>query len=253
MIVVANRSSLPFRLPRRRLTMALSFRIADVPVRVVPSFFIMALLFGASLNNPVKIALWVTVVFVSVVVHELGHATMGRAFGLQPSVMLHGTGGTTSWTGSRKLSTGQRIAISFAGPGAGFALGAVVFGARWLGLGRGSPDGGGAMQDLGAFVVHDLIVVNFWWGLLNLLPMLPLDGGNILAQALNALTGGRGERPARLISLVLAALGAAYALMTRSLWPALLAASFVASNWQALAALAAAEREGKNASAKGSS
>jgi len=71
--------------------------------------------------------------------------------------------------------------------------------------------------------------------------MLPLDGGNVLARLLDAATGGRGERPALVISIALAA-AAAFAAGLAALvygasswlWPTFLALSFLASNWQAL-------------------
>jgi hypothetical protein len=76
--------------------------------------------------------------------------------------------------------------------------------------------------------------VNFGWGVLNLLPMLPLDGGNVMTQLLNALTGGRGERPARVVSIVVASLAVAVALLFQYWWGGLLAASFIASNVRGL-------------------
>jgi membrane-associated protease RseP (regulator of RpoE activity) len=100
----------------------------------------MTLLLGANERNPAKLAIWVVVVAVSVLVHELGHALMGRAFGLTPRIELHGMGGTTSFTAATEeraregLGTGRAIAISLAGPFAGFAFGAVVIGAQLAGF-----------------------------------------------------------------------------------------------------------------------
>jgi len=215
--------------------MALSFRIGKIPVRVLPSFFLMAVLLGGLGVGDLRVlAAWVLVVSVSVMLHELGHATMGLALGLEPSIVLHGMGGTTSWTAARPLSTAKRVAISLAGPAAGFAVAAVV---RW-GLGeRAFP------TPVGAFVYETLLFVNFGWGVLNLLPMLPLDGGNVMAHLLNALTGGRGERPARIVSIVVAVAAASFAAVTRSWWPAILAVSFLASNWRGLKDLSAREHD----------
>jgi hypothetical protein len=78
---------------------------------------------------------------------------------------------------------------------------------------------------------------------MNLLPMLPLDGGNVMTQLLNALTGGRGERPARIVSVALAALAALLALRFQEWWPALLAGTFIASNWSGLKDLSAREHD----------
>jgi hypothetical protein len=54
---------------------------------------------------------------------------------------------------------------------------------------------------------------------------------------LNQVTGGRGERPTRLVSLVVATLGVLFALKMRWFYTALLAGSFIVLNWQAVRAL----------------
>lgn len=215
--------------------MTLSFRLGKIPVRVAPAFFLMTVVLGLTGTDLGVLVAWVAIVFVSVLVHELGHATVGLAFGLEPRIDLHGMGGTTSWAVPRQLSAARRIAISLAGPGAGFLAAAIV---RW-GIGRGAfPP-----SAFGGFVYRQLLAVNFEWGVLNLLPMLPLDGGNVLAQALNALTKGRGERAARVVSIGVAALAVAAAAFVQSWWGALLAVSFVASNWRGLKDLSAREHD----------
>jgi Zn-dependent protease len=205
----------------------LSFRLGKIPVRIQPSFFLIALLFVGFGGQDLRVlGAWVAIVFVSVMLHELGHATMGLAFGLSPSIDLHGMGGTTSWTGGPPLPTGKRILISLAGPFAGFALAALV---RY-GLGpRVFPP-----TLLGTFAYDNLLRVNFGWGVLNLLPMLPLDGGNVLTQVLQALTRGHGERPARIVSIVVASLAIPVAVVSGYWWGGLLAASFIATNVRGL-------------------
>jgi hypothetical protein len=214
--------------------MALSFRLGKIPVRILPSFFVMTVFLGMSAMD-MRLAAWVVVVLVSVLVHELGHATTGLAFGLEPRIDLHGMGGTTSWATPKDLGPARRIAISLAGPGAGFAAGALV---RW-GLGPGAF----AAIPFGGFVYEELLFVNFGWGILNLLPMLPLDGGNVMVQLLNALTHGRGERPARIVSIAVAALALPAAAFIQSWWSALLAVSFALSNWRGLKDLSAREHD----------
>jgi stage IV sporulation protein FB len=219
----------------------MTFKIGKIPIRVVPSFFLMAAILAGS-TDTATVAVWVAVVLASVVVHELGHATVGLAFGLEPSVVIHGTGGTTSWASPRKLSFGQRIAISLAGPGAGFAFGALALVAAFLSRDLGQAEHGG-LSRLWPRLIAELVYVNFAWGALNLLPMLPLDGGNVMAQILNAVRGGRGERPARIISIGLAAAATAVAVAMRAYWSAFLAGSFVMINWRALQELKAVESD----------
>jgi len=219
--------------------MVVSFRIGKIPVEILPSFFVIAVflgLAGASGVDLAGVALWMIIVLVSVLVHELGHASVGLVFGLAPRIRLHGMGGTTSWQPAPQLSSAKRIAISLAGPAAGFVLAALVFALRrplveWL------------PGDLGRHVVEWLLWVNFGWGMLNLLPMLPLDGGNVVMQALNAVTRGRGERPARLVSIACAAAALLLTLRTELWWSAMLSGSFIASNWRGLKDLSASEHD----------
>jgi Zn-dependent protease len=217
--------------------MGLSFRLGKIPVRVHSGFLWMAAIFGLLDGDLRVLVAWGLIVFVSVMVHELGHATLVRAYGLEPRIDLHGLGGTTSWSQTRALSNGQRAIISLAGPSAGFLLGGLV-----ALLGRRSFPA--FAHD---FVYDTLLWVNVGWGLLNLLPMLPLDGGNVMQQLLQVLTRGRGERPAYVVSIVVSALAVGAALLWRTnafrWWAALLAASFVASNWRALKDLGAREHD----------
>ena len=219
--------------------MALSFHIGKIPVRIVSSFFLMTVLinFGLLESEPQKLAVWAAIVLVSVLLHELGHAATCLAFGLAPSIDLHGMGGTTSWSTSRHLSTARRVAISLAGPGAGFVAGAaVLLAVRALGPAAVPPRG------LAAFAYESLLYVNVGWGLLNLLPMLPLDGGTAMTHLLNASIHGRGERPALIVSIVVAGASTLLALRYFSFWPALLALSFMVSNWRGLRSLSDREQ-----------
>jgi len=213
----------------------LSFRLGSIPVRIQPTFFLMAAFLGLSGGDLAATAAWVAVVFVSVLIHELGHATVGRAFGLEPRIELHAMGGTTSWSSGRPMSIPRRIAISLAGPGAGFVLWgiALAVGPRVFGS-----------TPIGAVVYRDLVWVNLSWGIANLVPMLPLDGGNVMLQLLNAVTKGRGERPARIVSIVFAGVTIPAALVfLGSWWICLLSVSFIASNVSALRDLSARDHD----------
>jgi Zn-dependent protease len=214
--------------------MTFRFRLGKIPVSIHAWFFATTIFlsFGLPLY---QLVLWTAIVFGSVLVHELGHAAAVVAFGLVPRIDVHGLGGTTSWTGGSRLSHGKRIVISLAGPAMGFVAGGLVVALRQSTLFPNTP--------VGAFVYEKLTWTNFGWGLFNLLPMLPLDGGNVMSSALDVVTRGRGERPARIVSIAGAALVAVGGALMAQWWIALLAALFVRINWQGLQASKAREHD----------
>jgi Zn-dependent protease len=189
----------------------LHFRIAGIPVRVHPLFWLMCIVLGAptgdsgasgepTAENPaVVLLIWVGVVFVSILVHELGHAFTMQYFGQAARVVMYMMGGlaipeSSPWrSGSthRSRGPGEQILISAAGPGAGFLLAGIVFGSVvaaggsvvWLRF-FGVVPLPWAIPPLTANVyldelVYSLLSVNIFWGLMNLLPVYPLDGGHI--------------------------------------------------------------------------
>jgi Zn-dependent protease len=214
--------------------MTLRFRLGKVPVTIAPLFFVTAVFLNTNLSLQ-KLALWVVIVLGSILVHELGHATAVLAFGLQPRIDVHGLGGTTSWSGGASLSHGKRIIISLAGPAMGFAAWAGIRAIRPLGVFPDTP--------LGNFTYNELCFVNLYWGLFNLLPMLPLDGGNVLLSALQGITKGRGERPSRIVSMTGALLLGGAGVLLGAWWIGLLALLFANANWQGLKDLTAREHD----------
>lgn len=215
----------------------MGFRLGRIPVRIHGSFLITTLLLstvgGASFANAL---IWLAVVFFSVIMHELGHAVAGRLFGLEPQIDLHGMGGTTSWVRGRKLSSLQSIVVSLAGPFLGIALGVGFFA-------FGTIRGWDSFTPLAKLALYNLVWVNGFWGALNLLPMLPLDGGNVMAVLANVLTKGNGERPARIISIVIALAAAPLAFKYNLIWAGALSLLFAFRNFQALRAVATVQEE----------
>jgi Zn-dependent protease len=227
--------------PALRFGPGLRFRLGTVPVNVGASFLVVSVLMAAGrMSQPALLLEWVAVVLVSVLLHELGHAAAYRTLGFSARIELHGMGGTTYGTGERaKLTTARRVAVSLAGPGAGLLLGA----GAWLAADLAGPAVSGWPPVAGQSL-RDLVWVNVGWGAVNLLPVLPLDGGNAAAAVLDALTGGRGARPAMILSIATAAVGAALALWVWWPWAAFLAVLFGVNNVRALQAAAAAQHDG---------
>jgi Zn-dependent protease/predicted transcriptional regulator len=104
--------------------------------------------------------------FLSVLLHELGHALAARRYGVETRrITLWLLGGVAQLEKIPKEPR-KELAIALAGPAVSFAL-ALLF--RLL------------RQEAGAlgFLTHYLALVNLVLGLFNLLPALPLDGGRV--------------------------------------------------------------------------
>lgn len=176
----------------------LRFSLAGIPVRVHPLFWLIAALLGST-GDLLLLPVWVFVLFISILIHELGHAFAFRRYGQHSQIVLHFAGGLTipesvPWGGrwaNVALSRGQEIFISLAGPVAGFLFAGLVMLAisltggsllitRLLGfiplpLTAILPFGGGFLSAL----VTMLLWVNIFWGFINLMPVFPLDGGQV--------------------------------------------------------------------------
>jgi Zn-dependent protease len=202
----------------------LRFRVIGFPVRVEPLFFVLMGMFGlAGGREGLFVLEWIVVAGFGILVHELGHAVAFRRFGSPAEIVLHGFGGFT--TGNAQPPR-RSIVVSLAGPFTGFAFGGL---ALWLYRTLGSD------SELVHSALSDLIFVTVVWGVFNLLPILPLDGGNVVASALKQATGGGGQRAARVVSLIAAAMLAGIGIAMKEPYLAMIAAFFGFQNWQALA------------------
>ena len=222
------------------------FRLFRTPIRVQPWFFILAVFIGQGLmpaGNPLLAMLvWIAIVFIGVLAHEFGHAFAGRMYGLVPEITLHGMGGVTSWAAGRHLTPQQSIVVSVAGPAVGIALGTAamfVFGGSMLFV---SAPGFIELPPEARQLACAWVWVNLGWGILNLLPIIPLDGGHIVASMAHIMRGNayRGRIAAHWVSLfVLAAIGAYVVASPRwgSLWNFLLLGLLAWSNISGLTAL----------------
>lgn len=168
-----------------------------------PLFWLVALLLGSS-GALIEIPIWIFVVFLSILIHELGHALAFRRYGIRSQIVLHFMGGltipeATPWgTGWANVSPAprQQIAISLAGPFAGFLFAVLVmagvtilggtlltsrlFGFLPLPLTAIMPFGGSVLS----MFLTMLLFVNVFWGIFNLLPVYPLDGGQVTRNVL---------------------------------------------------------------------
>ncbi len=204
----------------------LQFSVAGVPTRIEPLFFVVMGMFGVAGGRRGWLILeWLVVAGVSILVHEMGHAVAFRRYGAQPEIVLHGFGGATTGAAQPPM---RSIVVSVAGPATGFAVGgAALLAARGISLGESA---------LMEAVVFDLVFVNIAWGVFNLLPILPLDGGNIVASFFEHTTGDTTQRKARIVSVGTAVAVGVAGLAYGQPYVAMLAALFGSQNFRSLGA-----------------
>lgn len=204
----------------------LRFGLFGFPVRIAPSFWIVALILGGD-TDPASALVWVGAVLVSILVHELGHAFVQRAFGGRSEIVLYSFGGYAAAIGVR-AGWWRSVLISLAGPGAGFLLYGLLKLLTWR---FGYPPTLAGFQ-----FVASLEHINLWWGVLNLAPIWPLDGGKV---ARELLVLGMKPSTGIVLSLQLSiACAVALALyrfsVTGTFWSLLLFGMLAVENYQAL-------------------
>jgi Zn-dependent protease len=209
----------------------LRFQFLGIPVRVQPFFWVSAAMLGFADYRILVTLIFVACAFVSILVHEYGHGLIARSHGASPSIVLQLFGGVCIYEPGRE-TPGQRLAVLFCGPGAGFVLCAVVM-VVFSALFGLTPDEhlsfvralftGGLDSSSGLKKLHydfdnqlatnalfetywSLIQINIMWGLINLLPVWPLDGGQVTQTVLSQVNPYNGRRWTHIISLLVAAL-----------------------------------------------
>lgn len=184
------------------------------------------------------ILIWVAVCFVSILLHEVGHVIAFEAFGERAEAVLYSWGGLAVPKRGLRMGTFAEIVISLAGPVAGFCFGGVVA-ATGLLVGAelhltfhtlvipsltayipsGDADSSDYMRNYyWSMVLNDLLFVNLYRGLVNLLPVYPLDGGRVSKALFEHRDPARGLRRALMVSAIVAAAIALFALIARSMY-----------------------------------
>lgn len=191
------------------------FPLWGIPVTVRPSFWVVAFLLGLGVGDRALLAAWVAIVFVSVLAHELGHALSARRYGADVAITLTTLGGFTRWSMPEgSMSPGRRVLVAGAGSAVGIVVGLAVLG----GFMATRPWGATA-----ASIVLMIVWVNVGWGVLNWLPIRPLDGGHLVLAFLDLVSPQRADRIASAIFLVTSLGALAAALYFRLIFAAALA------------------------------
>jgi len=162
------------------------FRLLGFPVHVRPGFVMFMILIVVIYGD--AFGLWLAGSLAAfTLLHELGHAVAARRTGAEAEISLNFLAGYASYVPTRPISRLESIGISFAGPGIQIAASLAILFA--MGADPLSPS---SLRD-------DPATWAIWWagpviGMFNLVPVLPLDGGNIVTSALDKLLPGRADR-----------------------------------------------------------
>jgi len=166
-----------------------------IPILIHPLFWILASVIGILYGGFSIFALiWIAIVFISVLFHEMGHAITALVFGQHPQVSLVALGGLTTYEG-KGLNFFQQFIIVLNGPIFGIALFLLSY----------------QMISYEVFQNSYLIYffsamwkINLFWSAINLLPVLPLDGGQLMRIVFEAIFGEKGFRASIFVGMVVA-------------------------------------------------
>lgn len=176
------------------------FSLFGVSVSIHPTLWLTLAVLGGGLTGTgvqewLSVSLFVVAGFICLLSHEMGHALVGRYFaGNRPTVHLAWLGGDCSHEGVNFTRT-QGVLMTIAGPGASLLLGAlaacvlcayvgdITFGLYLTRYFLFNVIPGEALLEFAYMPMLffcNMIAVSFWWTVLNLLPIFPLDGGQIM-------------------------------------------------------------------------
>lgn len=223
----------------------IQFQLFGIPVRIEPLFWLTAFFLGGGTRlgaaegstrvDVVWVLAWMVIICFSVLVHEFGHALTARKLsGGRHHIRLWAFGGLAYHEGSTP-SRKDRLWTIAMGPGAGFILFFLTVLAMLLTIGPQLtaqvipfklfgvlPSGDLLTLDFIQYINERsaslrlftvLLLINFWWSVINLLPIFPLDGG----QLFSTWTGK--TLLAYKVGFVVALIAAiAVFLLTQSLW-----------------------------------
>jgi stage IV sporulation protein FB len=166
-----------------------------IPISIHPLFWLIAFFIGWMWTSTLTGALiCVAVILFSVLFHEFGHAITAMLFGQKTRIELAAFGGFTYREG-RKLKLWEEFLVVLNGPIAGFLLFLIAYTVyRNMEIESQSV----------LFLIKFAFVANLFWTVINLVPVLPLDGGHLLSIILEGIFGFKGVKIAIICGLVIA-------------------------------------------------
>lgn len=205
----------------------LNFSLFGTPVRIHPLFWLSGVILNLRVDRVDQMLIWLVAFTLSILVHEMGHAIAGRLDGRSPSITLYTFGGLTSFNSGyygRASRARTEVLISFAGPLAGFLLALAILSALYFSGYAIGPVGDGlyrlvivpaeeVVSRQFTYLIDSLLVTSIFWGILNLAPIYPLDGGQIARELLLWLNPRDGLRQSLVLSITMAVVLAAVSLV----------------------------------------
>ncbi len=264
-------ASVAIRIPEKQMFLQepaqspydLRFQFLGFPVRISWTFWAMCIVLGygfaqgldaqfglASPGIPVLLLIWAACLLVSILIHELGHALAFRQNRIESSIVLYFLGGlaipssnNSSWRGESRMTPGQSMWVSAAGPIAQFGSALLLIAIfRFAGYRVPVPpplsyfsifDEGNQIDSVGLLSMLAMYIYpSVLWALLNLLPVWPLDGGRIVGSFLQMQGGNMVQ--ALWVGVITAALVAGYGFSTGENYLAVMFAILGVNNYQAI-------------------
>lgn len=181
-------------------------RMFGAEVRIRPIFWASTVLLGLFLYQDPDFGgvgmfgFWIVAVLLSLLAHEFCHILAARLLGARVRIVLSGLGGQVY--GLEAVTRWRRILILWAGSFGNVLLLGILWALadpNWnpLPIARLGPAGALFL----ARGVESLMLINYVWVWLNVLPLWPLDGGRAAVEIGDALLGRRGRILALLLSL----------------------------------------------------
>ncbi len=162
-------------------------RVLGIPIRIHFTFPLLLVFYAFDAatrdgNVPLTV-LAVLLMFACVVLHELGHAVMARAYGVGTrEIVLYPIGGVARL---ERIPTGiAELLIALAGPAVNLVLAPLMLVALVLLTDPGIPEATGAITTFSNVLVH-VFVANALLFAFNLIPAFPMDGGRVLRALLS--------------------------------------------------------------------
>ncbi len=173
----------------------------NIQLTVSPFFWLVAGVLGFLITkNFFMTILLAGIIFISVLFHEYGHAITSLFFGQKPRIALVPFGGITYPEGPR-IRPWKEFIVVFNGPLFGFILAFTAFFLLQIPT---------IKQSVLAPILFYTSRINWIWSILNLLPVMPMDGGQLLRIIFEASFGAKGVKYSLMVSMILSGIGSLF-------------------------------------------